>query len=1386
MLTSSHTQNLVEYFRRSGCFYYVVIDMQGDFVYVNPLFQQQFNHIAANFYDKKATSLLGKADSDKLKQVLQECYQNPDAASQVDFSIPSVSGLNQIIRWEFSAYCNEHGVAENIQAIGFPVVEPENAIDRIGHRIGEMAERYKAYEQSEEGLWKFELKVPIHQSPSPQELIDHCRKYSFLTECNDSMAHMYGYEKAEDFAGTSVADLLDFSDENRVEKVRQFIQNGFSSMLIETKEFDRFGNTKYFLNRMEGTIENGMLKRVWGTQQDITEQRLAEETNKYFGSIIEIVSDIIISQDKDLNIVSWNKAAENVYGYSAKEMIGRKINEVLHFEFQEISRPRFFELLHEKGEWDGEAYVVNRFGRQLTILTTITTVRNDKGDKTGYVSVSKDVTEKRKLDEQLKFQAGIYNNISDAINSSDMEFKITSWNKGAEEIYGLTSPEVLGKRVIDLVKISYHKTTRDEVIKTIFDKGVWKGEASFVRKSDQTKRTILSSITLQHDENGKPIGIVAVNKDITDRKKTEDQLRQQAAILSNVSDLIMTTDFNYNILSWNKKAEEVAGYSSEETIGKNLNNILRPDYGRSSPEQSAAELNEKGFWQGEISFFNKKGVKKHALHTASFLLDETGQRLAIIITGKDITERKKAEEQLEQSELFYRTLFANSLDGVLLTDEKGAIVFASPSITPILGYSAGEVLGKSTFDYAHPEDRTLALSAFMDELTDDAKHKFISVRLLKKSGEWMWCIIRGHNLTQNPYVKGMVVYFYDDTMRKETESALIKSEQRFRDQATVLNNVTDVIVTTDMKRVVTSWNKVIEKLTGISEKEAIGKPFRDIMPTNYSPYTNEQVAEIVFKEGIWRGEISFTGRNNEKVYLLHTISILYNYEGQLIGLLGVGKDITERKKAEARLQESEQFYRGMSYYSLDGIIMTDEAGKITYCGPSVERISGYAPAQLLGHNFSEFTHPADIPAASEAFIKEVNKQSVSNYIFLRLRHATNGWTWYTLRGHNLLDTPGFNSLVIYFTNDSKRKEAEDRLRKSEENFRNLIYNLKQGVILQDKNGMMTVCNQAALDMLGLTEDQLLGKASFDPSWNVIHEDGRNFPGYAHPVQVVLQTKKPDLDVVMGVYRPTTKDRVWLLVNAEPVFGSDGEIINVVCSFADITEQKRLSKELFEQEVQKQKQLTQATIDGQEKERQEIGKELHDNINQHLTTTRLYMEVAREKASGEVLDMINNSHKTLVGIINEIRLLSQSLVPPTLGDLGLVESVQELCDSLKKAHKFTLDFFFRYFSEEQLPDNLKLMLFRIIQEQVNNIVRHAQASAIQIKLQSDAEYIIITIADDGKGFDPANYIKGLGFKNIANRAGLFNGKVEIDAAPGKGCLLSVIIPLETSIKDDDLI
>jgi signal transduction histidine kinase len=141
------------------------------------------------------------------------------------------------------------------------------------------------------------------------------------------------------------------------------------------------------------------------------------------------------------------------------------------------------------------------------------------------------------------------------------------------------------------------------------------------------------------------------------------------------------------------------------------------------------------------------------------------------------------------------------------------------------------------------------------------------------------------------------------------------------------------------------------------------------------------------------------------------------------------------------------------------------------------------------------------------------------------------------------------------------------------------------------------------------------------------------------------------------------------------------------------------------------------------------------------------------------------------------------VPLSLCDIGLIESVKDICDSLQRTHALSINFSYHNFKENQLSGNLKLMLFRIIQEQINNIIRHANADTIQIRLQSDAENIILLIDDNGKGFDPSNFKRGFGLTNITTRASLFNGQVKIDAAPGKGCSLSIAIPSMVIERED---
>ena len=368
-------------------------------------------------------------------------------------------------------------------------------------------------------------------------------------------------------------------------------------------------------------------------------------------------------------------------------------------------------------------------------------------------------------------------------------------------------------------------------------------------------------------------------------------------------------------------------------------------------------------------------------------------------------------------------------------------------------------------------------------------------------------------------------------------------------------------------------------------------------------------------------------------------------------------------------------------------------------------------------------------------------------------------------------------MLIYFCDDSYRRSIEAALIESRERFFHLIQNLNIGVILCDAEGSIQLCNQTCLELFQVKEEELIGESAFNPVYIISDENGKKLIQEEYPIAQAIRTKAVVRNRILGVESRKSGNVIWLHVNTQPVLGEGDQLKHVICSFIDITEQRKLAQQLKQQELLKQRQLMQATIDGQERERSEISRELHDNISQHLTTTRLYLEVVKDKTDGQLFEMISEAHKGLMYIINVIRSLSQTLAPPELRDIGLVESIRDLCDLVKKLNPYRVQFEHDQFNEDKIPDPMKLMLFRIIQEQINNIIRHAGANKITISLEAGETEVRLTIADDGKGFDTQLIKKGLGLTNIFNRVTLFDGNAEIITSPGNGCLLQVKVPLK---------
>ena len=248
------------------------------------------------------------------------------------------------------------------------------------------------------------------------------------------------------------------------------------------------------------------------------------------------------------------------------------------------------------------------------------------------------------------------------------------------------------------------------------------------------------------------------------------------------------------------------------------------------------------------------------------------------------------------------------------------------------------------------------------------------------------------------------------------------------------------------------------------------------------------------------------------------------------------------------------------------------------------------------------------------------------------------------------------------------------------------------------------------------------------------------------------------------------------VRAIPVFNDEGIVTKIVGIAHDITEKQDLREKLSKELNSFNKRLTAATIKSQERERNAIGWELHDNVNQVLTTVKLYTELC---ASGAVdLDIyLPKCTSILNDAINEIRRLSKQLATPSLGSVGIAESMSELVESVQLTKKVNVSLHIPSRCCNTIDEDLQLAVYRITQEHLTNILKHAKATHVSISLACSPTRLSLVISDDGVGFDTNQKAAGVGITNMMNRANLYSGELSIQSATEKGCTLTVHFPVE---------
>jgi PAS domain S-box-containing protein len=281
-------------------------------------------------------------------------------------------------------------------------------------------------------------------------------------------------------------------------------------------------------------IVNGKIIAAVCIATDITQQKRAQAQIVYQANLLAHISDAVIATDQRYCIRSWNHAAEELFGWQESEVLGRSIFEILPTEFVDTSAAEVYRQLENLGHWRGELLITRRDGSLVRVEATGVPVRDANGQIIGQVGVDRDITEQRRAQERIAYQAKLLENVNDAVIAYDGELRITAWNRAAEEQYGWKADEVMGVFFPNVVGSQMIPEQRADIERSMAETGRWQGELRHTRR-DGTPIVVEATSMALRDDTGRLFAQVTVNRDITERKRAEEELKASREQLQNLS-----------------------------------------------------------------------------------------------------------------------------------------------------------------------------------------------------------------------------------------------------------------------------------------------------------------------------------------------------------------------------------------------------------------------------------------------------------------------------------------------------------------------------------------------------------------------------------------------------------------------------------------------------------------------------------------------------------------------------------------------------------------------------------------------------------------------------------------------------------------------------------
>jgi PAS domain S-box-containing protein len=744
-------------------------------------------------------------------------------------------------------------------------------------------------------------------------------------------------------------------------------------------------------------------------------------------------------------------------------------------------------MARENGRFEEEGWRVRKDGSRFYANIVITALYDEQGLLRGYAKVTRDITEKQKAQRQLDLQNLQINQSNDAIFIVDRHIQITSWNQGAEKMYGYTKEEALGKNSNELLRLDISNTDLEQMLLSLENNNYWSGELKKKTKSNQVIY-IRSSITNLRDQNGLCIGYVIVTHDITKQKELRAEVDYLANLVEQSNEAIISRDTDYRIRSWNRGAEKLFGFQWHETIGKTMMQI-------GFLKMSIEEINEfqKEADKYKIAVRETKNTRKDGSTfigetSLSSIKNEKGEVVFYTAIIRDISERKrlldelkKLNEALEQkvqertqevynNEKRYRALIENSEDTIVLQNEAGHVIYRSPAGSRITGWTDEELFQSDNSKLIHPDDLPTAHKNHQYLHANPGKPLNVIYRFKHKKGHYVWLEGTAINLFDDKNVNGILFNLRDVSDRMIAQENLVNSEVRFR---SLIENSAEAISLTDHENKTIYRSPSAFKILGYN---SLGRIKDFAHPDDLA--TLESKRAMAFENpGL---PIAFEGRflhgSGEYIWLEGTQTNLLHVKG-VEAIVTNFRDVTERVKGKAKLASSERRFRAMLENNADMVTLLDSSFRIIYKSPSASRITGWSSEEYINQYASFFAHPDFKEQADRNFGKLMANPGKSIHTSFMYRHKDGHYFWVEGIATNLLNDIDVQAIVLNLRDVSERKAVEEKAMQTLKELSDYKFVLDESSIvsISDEQGVITYANKNFCEINKRPASDLVGK-----------------------------------------------------------------------------------------------------------------------------------------------------------------------------------------------------------------------------------------------------------------------------------------------------------------------